>query len=104
MKFLVLVKDRPGAPPPADPIELNRRVRTWVTQQLQKRTFDCAYYVIPHSGLCIVNASSHEDLLGQLRAWPAFSTTEFEVHPLADVAFGIDNNHQRMSSNAPAPT
>jgi hypothetical protein len=102
MKFLILVKDRRGVQGPADPMELNRRVRDWVAQRLKDGTFECAYYVLPDRGLCIVNAASNEELLAQIRAWPAFPFSEFEVHPLADVAFGIDNNYERLEKSTPS--
>lgn len=98
MKFLILVKNRTQGPHPADPIALNRSVSEWVKQRIMDGSIDCAYYVIPEMGMCILNADSHEALLGSLRAWPAFSFVEFQVYPLADITFGIDNNHERLQA------
>lgn len=96
MKYLIYVKDRATGPAPQDPIALNRAVRDWVGARLQDGTMDCAYYVLPKMGLCIVNADSHESLLTLLRAWPSFAFQEFEIHMLADVRHGIDNNFDRL--------
>ncbi|NVI97855.1 hypothetical protein HV824_06935 [Myxococcus sp. AM009] len=105
MKYLVYVKDRTSGPQPQDPIALNRAVRDWVGARLQDGTFDCAYYVLPKMGLCILNADSHESLLSLLRAWPSFAFQEFEIHMLADVRHGIDNNFERLQkASAPGQT
>lgn len=96
MKYLIFVKDRPAGPQPADPMALNRAVRDWVGARLADATFDCAYYVLPKMGMCIANADSHEALLSLLRAWPSFAYSEFEIHPLASVMHGIDDNYERQ--------
>jgi hypothetical protein len=98
MKFLILVHDRQGPPIPEDPIALNRAVRDWVGARLADRTFDCVYYMLPRSGMCIANADSHEALLATLRAWPSFAYTEFQVFPLADAVTAIDNNFDRLAA------
>lgn len=100
MKYLIYVKDRTSGPVPPDPIALNRAVRDWVEARMKDGTIDCAYYVLPKMGLCIVNADSHESLLSLLRAWPSFAYQEFEIHMLADVRHGIDNNHERLQRQA----
>ncbi|NTX06851.1 MULTISPECIES: hypothetical protein [Myxococcus] len=101
MKYLIYVKDRTSGPVPPDPIALNRSVREWVGARLQDGTMDCAYYVLPKMGLCIINADSHETLLTLLRAWPSFAFQEFEIHMLADVRHGIDNNFERLTREGP---
>ncbi|GMT96584.1 hypothetical protein KH5H1_07030 [Corallococcus caeni] len=107
MKYLVYVKDRPSGVQPPDPVALNRSVRAWVEARLMDRTMDCAYYVLPKMGLCIINADSHEALLSLLRAWPSFAYQEFEIHMLADVRHGIDDNFERLqrtgAQGTPAP-
>lgn len=99
MKFLIIARDRPNGPYPPDPIALNRAVRDWVGARLADGTFDCAYYMLPRAGLCIVNADSHESLLALLRAWPSFGYQEFELHALANASSGIDNNLERMQQD-----
>lgn len=96
MKYLIYVKDKTTGTPPQDPIALNRAVAVWVEARLKDGTMDCAYYVLPKMGLCIVNADSHESLLTLLREWPSFAFQEFEIHMLADVRHGIDNNFARL--------
>lgn len=96
MKFLVIGSNKTGGPQPDDPVELNREVARWIGEQLSSKAFDCAYYVVPDRGVAIVNADSHEDLLALLRAWPAYPYMNFEVSPLADLRFGVDNNYERL--------
>ncbi|MCY1078993.1 hypothetical protein [Archangium lansingense] len=100
MKFLIFAKDRQSGPQPPDPVALNRAVRDWVGARLADGTMDCAYYVLPKMGMCILNADSHEALLTRLREWPSFPYQEFEVHMLADVRHGIDNNFERLKKAA----
>jgi len=100
MKFLVMVKELPGGPAPEDAMELNRRVAAWVSAQLEAGIVEVAYYMLPKSGMCIINTASHEQLLSLLRQWPAYEFSEFDVRPLAELRHGIDDNYERMARKA----
>jgi hypothetical protein len=101
MKFLVLVKERAQRPEVAEPAAFNRVVREHVSRLLGNGTLDCAYYLLPRGGACIINASSHEALLHELRSWPGASQHEFELHPLCDILEAIDDNYARARAGAP---
>ena len=98
MKFLLIIRERPMGPPPEDPMKLNREVRAWVSQNIEEGVLECAYYMLPKAGMCIVNAPSHESLLSLMRRWPAYLYSTFEVHVLANLSHGIDDNYDRMAS------
>lgn len=93
MKFLLLIKERGVRPDVADPSAFNRVVREHVTRLMSNGTLDCAYYMLPKGGAAIINASSHEALLHEMRTWPGASQHEFEIHPLADLLVAIDDNY-----------
>ena len=99
MKYLVMAANKTRGSEPGDAVELNRAVSRWVRGKLETKVFDCAYYVLPDRGMAIVNSDSHEGLLALLRGWPAYDHMTFEVYPLADVQFGIDNNYERLTGN-----
>ena len=95
---MLIVKDRPNGPFPPDPLALNRAVRDFVAARLADGTMDCAYYLLPRGGMSIINADSHEALLGLLRTWPGFGYQEFEIQLLSDIRLAIDNNWERLQN------
>jgi hypothetical protein len=95
MKFLLLVNEKAQRPHEANPTGLNRTIREHVSRLLEDGTLDCAYYLLPHGGACIINASSHEALLYQIRSWPASSQHDFQIHVLCDIFQAIDDNFLR---------
>ena len=96
MKFLVIVREIYHGPVPDQAMELNRRIREWVQQQVAARVIESAYYMLPKAGMCVLDVESNEHLLSVLRQWPAYDYSGFEVHPLADLAHGIDDNYRRL--------
>lgn len=96
MKFLLMIRERQLVAPVADPVALNRACRSWFGVQLESGVIDCAYYIAPRAGMCIMNASSHEALLEQMRSFPAFGASEIEIHILVDAVAGIDGNQRRI--------
>jgi hypothetical protein len=99
MKFLLLVKERANRPHEADPAGFNRVIRDHITRLFENGTLERAYYMLPRGGACIINASSHEALLGELRSWPGAYQHDFELYPLCDLLTAIDENYAR---NKPA--
>jgi hypothetical protein len=95
MKFMLMIRERPHSIV-EDPIALNRACKQWFVEHLEKRVIDCAYYIAPRAGMCIMNASSHEQLLADMRSFPAFGFSEIELFVLVDAAAGIDGNHVRL--------
>lgn len=96
MKFLLMIRERQLAAPVADPVGLNRACRSWFGAQLESGVIDCAYYIAPRAGMCIMNASSHEALLEQMRSFPAFGSSDIDIHILVDAVAGIDGNQRRI--------
>ncbi|HTN92019.1 MAG TPA: hypothetical protein VL242_50465 [Sorangium sp.] len=95
MKFLVFLNEK-ASRPETDWAALNRSIREHVSRMLEDGTLDCAHYVLPNRGVCIMNASSHEVLLSQLRSWPAYSHHSFEIYPLCNIFQAIDDNFGRV--------
>jgi hypothetical protein len=102
MKFLLLLKENPHRPHEADPGALNRAIRDHVAKLFANKTLDCAYYLLPKGGMCIINASSHEALLRELRSWPGSSQHDFEIHLLSDILQAIDENYPGAGKPATA--
>lgn len=97
MKFMLMIRERlMGGPAVDDPIALNRACKEWFVAHLERRVIDCAYYIAPRAGMCIMNADSHEQLLAQMRSFPAFANSDIELHVLVDATEGIDGNHRRL--------
>ena len=95
MKFLTLLRFKPGIPPnPEMGIAVNNAVKEWIKGNLASKALDCAFNVMPnHSGIygmCITNANSLEEAFAQLASYPAYAITDFEVLPLTDVNQAID--------------
>lgn len=98
MKFMLMIRERPLAVPVENPLELNRACRQWFGEQMERRAIDCAYYIAPRAGMCIMNADSHEELLARMRSFPAFGSSEIELFVLVDAVEGIDGNHRRIQA------
>jgi hypothetical protein len=96
MKFMLMIRERLCGGPVEDPITLNRACRQWFVEQKETCTIDCAYYIAPRAGMCIMNAESHEQLLMQMRSFPAFGSSDIELFVLVDAVEGIDGNHRRL--------
>ena len=100
MKYLLIVREIYYGPIPPQAIELNRRISEWMHEQRERRVIESAYYMLPKAGVCIVNVESHEQLLTLLRQWPAYDYSSFEVHALADLQHGIDDNFRRLAQKS----
>jgi hypothetical protein len=96
MKFMLMIRERTLVVPVEDPVALNRACKQWFVEHMEKRTIDCAYYIAPRAGMCIMNADNHEQLLTQMRSFPAFGSSEIELFVLVDATEGIDGNHRRL--------
>src|SRR2546423_15359137 len=89
MKFLSLLKLKPGIPPdPKMILMINEGAKAWIKANLASGLLDCAYNVLPspqgYYGMGITNASSHEEAYKQLTTYPGFAVTDFEVYALGD--------------------
>ena len=96
MKYLTLLKFKPGPPP--DPkllIAINEGAKAWIKANLENGKLESAYNVIPNAagyyGMGIVNSTSPEEIFALLATYPAYLVTDFEVYPLSDVYQAIDN-------------
>ncbi len=106
MKFLTLLRFKPGIPPdPKMAIAINNAVKEWVKANTANKVLDCAFNVIPNHtgiyGMGIANASSLEEVYAQLASYPAYPLTDFEVLPLSDVHAAINQTNavfQKMAA------
>ena len=96
MKFMLLLKDGTSAPQHDEHVQLNRKVSGWLGELLANKKVECAYYMIPGKGMCIVDVDSHEDLVNFMRSWPFYKYTTWEIHPLADARFAVENYYSRL--------
>lgn len=98
MKFLIVIASTtdPRMPHPPDPGKLYESVRAWVQARLEDGTLDCAYYMVHEKGMCIMNAGSHEDLMRQVRDWPAALYSDFTIYPLADFRSAMQDRIARF--------
>ena len=94
MKFLLISKTRTGAPEFEDPVASYQAAKEWMSNRLADGTVECAYASVV-GGVTIVNASSHEELWELLRVYPLFRRLEFEVVPLVDFNYVVDQNIHR---------
>lgn len=96
MKFLTLLKLRPGgaSPDPQMAVMLNEATKAWIEGELATGRLDMAYNVLPNQsgyyGMGIGNAPSLEAMFQQLTTYPAYLLNDFEVYPLSDVQQAID--------------
>ncbi len=106
MKFLTLVKFKPGiAPDPKMVIGINEAAKEWIKAHQANKTLDCIYNVVPNAsgyyGMAVSNASSLEEANALLITYPGYFVSDFEVYPLSDVMQAIDdvsNSTRKMMS------
>jgi hypothetical protein len=96
MKFLTLLRFKPGVPPdPKMILMINEGAKAWIKANLASGVLECAYNVLPSSqgyyGMGITNAASHEEAFKQLTTYPAFAITDFELYAIGDVIQAIDD-------------
>lgn len=96
MKYMITLRDGSSAPGHDEHAILNRRVSGWLSELKHNKKVECIYYIFPGNGMCIIDVDSHEELLGFIRSWPFYKYTKFEVHPLADARYAVDNYYNRM--------
>ncbi len=96
MKFLTLVKFKPGiAPDPKMIIGINEAAKDWIKAHQADKTLDCVYNVVPNAsgyyGMAVSNANSLEEANALLITYPGYFVSDFEVYPLSDVMKAIDD-------------
>ena len=97
MKFLTLLKFKPGMPPgdPQMAIGMNEAVKGWIQASIASGKLDNAYNVMPSAqnyyGMGVGNANSLEEVFEFLTTYPGYLVTDFEVYPLTEVNAAIDN-------------
>ena len=84
MKFLVTGSPGPTSIPREQGAELLQAGFAWIQSKLGDGTIDCQYNVFGGSGIAIVNADSHEQLLQDLLAYPLYPFFSWKVTPLLD--------------------
>ena len=88
MKFLLITKSRIGhnASKPAEPQAVFKAAQSWNSAKLEDGTIDCVYgFVDGRGGVSVVNAESHEKLLGLIRSSPMYHFMDYEIRPLCDL-------------------
>lgn len=85
VKFLVITKVHPGAAPSSRVVEASVKQ---MDEHCAKGVFDCTYIGPVGTGITIVNAQSHEQLLEILIGFPMHAFLDFEVLPLSDYKKG----------------
>ncbi len=96
-KYLILMKHRREATPPADPIVADKAAREGLKAALADGRMDCVYqFADGRRAVSIVNAESAEAVWEMLTSYPLYSVQDYEVHPLVDIDFVFNKALERM--------
>lgn len=101
MKFMLMLKNGATAPEYDEHVRLNRQVSSGLSDLLGSKKVECAYFVFPDRGMCILDVESHEELLGIIRNWPFYRYTTFEVYPLADARYAVESSYGSLMGAQP---
>jgi hypothetical protein len=90
MKYLVTAN--PGLTP--IPIEQGSNIlkssKAWIEAKLGDGSIDVTYNYFGGGGFAIVNAESHEQVLGNILEYPMYAFFVWDVKPLLDFSDSID--------------
>jgi len=84
VKFLVIGHQVTGASEHRDQITYLQMTKEWIDSGKKNKKIDCAFSLVTGGGIFVMNADSHEDLMGDLTSFPLRPFSDFEIYPLAD--------------------
>jgi hypothetical protein len=86
MKYFVHFTPRSSALPLDDPLSANKAAIAYIVEQQKTGTLEVGYAFVTGGGVGILNVTSHEELWELLYAYPLYTSFQWHVEPLADVA------------------
>lgn len=86
MKYFVHFTPKPSAPPLDDPLSVNKAAVAYVVELQKKGILEVGYAFVTGGGIGILEVASHEELWELLYAYPLYTSFQWHVEPLADVA------------------
>ena len=90
MKFVIWTTPRGNLPPEAaEP--LFQAAKQWLADKKNDGTIDVTHGFPEGGGLSIANASSHEELMSTIRAFPLFPFVDWDIRPLVDINESMDS-------------
>ena len=90
MKFVIWTTPRGNLPPEAaEP--LFQAAKRWLADKKNDGTIDVTHGFPEGGGLSIANASSHEELMSIIRAFPLFPFVDWDIRPLVDIDVSMDS-------------
>ena len=91
MKYLIT--GLPGSNPL--PVEqgaaLLQAGKAWIKERIADGSLDCHYSFFGGGGIAIGNATSHEELLADILAYPLYPFFEWDVQPLLEFEEAYEN-------------
>ncbi len=103
MKFLILVKEKVGAPPLENWEDTVVKSRAFLEEGLEDGWLECVYNFANATGsVAIVDVESHEEIWTKLHAYPLSQVQTYEAIPLIDAMFAFDQIMAEMMAFEPA--
>ena len=86
MKYLLQFTPQSSVLPLEERVSRNKAGAAYVAELQKKGTLEAAYGFVTGGGIGIMEVASHEELWEILFAYPLFTSFQWHVEPLVDVA------------------